>query len=246
MHTDETQRFTSFAGAYNAGRPGYPPEVIAAVFAGMPDPKTLVVADLGAGTGTSANLLAAAGAKVLAIEPNDAMRAKAQQAPGVTWSAGKAEETGLDDHSVDLVTAFQAFHWFNPPEFFVEMQRILRPGGRAVAVFYERDESDAFTKSYGDLIRRFKTDETEARRFKALENFETWSGWKDVKRSVFPGSQLMDPAGLRDRIKSTSYVPQSGPLNAELVSEAAALFSRYAKDGKISMRIQTIVIAASP
>jgi ubiquinone/menaquinone biosynthesis C-methylase UbiE len=47
---------------------------------------------------------------------------------------GKAESSGLPDASCDLVTAAQALHWFDPPAFFAEAHRVLKPGG-AIAVW---------------------------------------------------------------------------------------------------------------
>src|SRR5579875_2586788 len=51
MAQSETERFTGFAGRYDAGRPGYPPEVVERVLHGLGDPALLEIADLGAGTG---------------------------------------------------------------------------------------------------------------------------------------------------------------------------------------------------
>ena len=57
----QTDRFTGRADVYEAGRPSYPAESLDALFAGLGDPATLVVADLGAGTGISTRILAARG-----------------------------------------------------------------------------------------------------------------------------------------------------------------------------------------
>ena len=45
-----------------------------------------------------------------------------------------AEDPGLDDASVDLVTVGQAVHWFNQKRFFESVKRVGAPGG-AVAVW---------------------------------------------------------------------------------------------------------------
>ncbi len=45
-----------------------------------------------------------------------------------------AEDPGLDDASVDLVTAGQAVHWFDQKRFFESVRRVGAPGG-AVAVW---------------------------------------------------------------------------------------------------------------
>jgi SAM-dependent methyltransferase len=49
--------------------------------------------------------------------------------------AGSAESTGLADGSVDLITAGQALHWFDPDVAPREFARILRPPGRLALVW---------------------------------------------------------------------------------------------------------------
>ncbi|MBV9438785.1 MAG: class I SAM-dependent methyltransferase, partial [Candidatus Eremiobacteraeota bacterium] len=120
-----TARFTKRADAYAAGRPSYPPAAIDALLDGLGDPSAVVAVDLGAGTGISSRLLAERGAQVLAVEPNAAMRAAAERHPRVEWIDGTAEQTGLAEASVDLVAAFQAFHWFHAPVALREAIRIL-------------------------------------------------------------------------------------------------------------------------
>jgi len=238
----ETGRFTILAGIYNAGRPAYPPEVADFILDGMGDPSKLTIADLGAGTGTSSRLLAERGATVYAIEPNAAMRAKAEAAPRVTWIDAPAEHTGLNVSSVDLVTALQAFHWFDRRAAFKEILRILRPNGRAAVVFYERDESDPFTMAYGDIIREYAVDDTERKRADSLEAFRTYEKWKNLRQSWFMNRQALDQAGMADRVKSTSYIPQSGPQSERLRAAVDALFARYAVDGRVNMCLQTLTV----
>ena len=237
----ETERFTTLAGVYNSGRPGYPPEVGEIIFEGLGDPRRLVVADLGAGTGTSASLLAAHGADIRAVEPNAAMRAKAGTLAGVTWIDGSAEKTTLAGASVDVVAAFQAFHWFDPAVTFQEIMRILKDGGRAALVYYERDESDPFAGAYGKLVRKFATDDTEQRRAKTRETFALYDGWRSVRQRSVPSEQIFDAAGIIDRVNSSSYLPHTGPEGEALIREAQELFETYARDGQARMALQYLV-----
>ena len=239
-----TERFTGRAGHYAAGRPSYPVEAIDAIFAGLGDPRALTVVDLGAGTGISSRLLAGGGATVLAVEPNVAMRAEAEVHPNVQFVDGTAEHTTLDEAAADVVTAFQAFHWFDHAEALREMLRILRPGGRAAVVYNERDETDAFTASYGEIVRRYQTDETELRRQEGRELFVSYPAWHRVQRLAFGNEVAMDRAKVHARANSTSYLPHSGQAADDLHETLDALFDSYARDGAVTMHMHTLVFLA--
>jgi len=131
--------FTAQASAYARARPGYPTEIVdrliadAGVKAGDP------VADIGAGTGLFTALLAARGLRVAAVEPNAPMREQAPEIPGVVWSDGTFESTGLAAASQRWVVGAQAFHWADPPRALPEVHRVLAPGGAFSILWNERD-----------------------------------------------------------------------------------------------------------
>jgi SAM-dependent methyltransferase len=239
-----TERFSGRAGDYAAARPSYPDEALVVLFDGLGDAAAVTVADLGAGTGISSRQLAARGALVLAIEPNEAMREAAEPHPRVEWIAASAEDTGLDEASVDLAAAFQAFHWFDHAKALNEMVRILRPGGRAALVYNERDESDPFTAAYGDVVRKYATDETERRRAHGIEVFLAFDAWVARHRIEVRNEYALDLDGVLARARSTSYLPKAGPIAADLHAEIRALVARFARDGRVVMMMRTIVVTA--
>jgi len=114
---DPTERFSSRAEVYALARPSYPADVFQILREHHGLHAGAAVADLGSGTGIFTRLLLESGARVHAVEPNDDMRAKAElllgHEPGFSSIAGRAEATSLPDASVELVTAAQAFHWFD-------------------------------------------------------------------------------------------------------------------------------------
>ena len=85
------------------------------------------VLDLGAGTGKLTSVLLDLGLDVIAVEPDDAMRALVD--PRATGLAGTAERVPLADASIDGVLVGQAWHWFDPASAVAEVRRVLRPGG---------------------------------------------------------------------------------------------------------------------
>jgi SAM-dependent methyltransferase len=82
------------------------------------------VLDLAAGTGRLTAELRRRFADVIAVEPDERMRALHGGA-----LAGSAEAIPLDNASVDAVFVGEAFHWFNPAAAIPELARVLRPGG---------------------------------------------------------------------------------------------------------------------
>ncbi|MEL6167021.1 MAG: class I SAM-dependent methyltransferase, partial [Cyanobacteria bacterium J06628_3] len=107
-------RFSDKAEKYTKYRPNYPEAAIDKILENLSSPNQIISADIGAGTGISAGQLANRDVKVIAIEPNQAMREAAEKHQNVEWKSGSAEATHLPDTSVDLITSFQAFHWFKP------------------------------------------------------------------------------------------------------------------------------------
>jgi SAM-dependent methyltransferase len=86
------------------------------------------VLDLGAGTGRVTRELARRFEHVVAVEPDERMRALNSDA-----LAGSAEAIPLEDASVDAVFVGEAFHWFDPDTAIPEIARVLRPhGGLAI------------------------------------------------------------------------------------------------------------------
>jgi SAM-dependent methyltransferase len=132
--------FAEVADAYERGRPGYPPAVIAAL--GLPAGAR--VADVGAGTGKLTRALVAGGFDVVAVEPLPGLRAALSQAvPGASVVEGKAEALPLEDASVDAVVCADAYHWFDGPRAVAEFARVLRSAGTLALLWnWEADEED--------------------------------------------------------------------------------------------------------
>ena len=82
--------------------------------------------DLGAGTGRLTRELTRRFTTVVAVEPDEGMRARIDVG---TVLAGAAEAIPLADASVDCVFVGEAFHWFDKGPALAEIERVLVPGG---------------------------------------------------------------------------------------------------------------------
>jgi SAM-dependent methyltransferase len=126
-----------FAAGYDRYRPR-PPEVLLETlcrYARVERPGLVV--DLGCGTGLSTRAWEGRAELAIGVEPNPAMLAAAEMAPGVKYRQAFAHETGLDDGCSDIVTCSQSLHWMEPEPTFAEAARILRPGGVFAAYDYD-------------------------------------------------------------------------------------------------------------
>src|SRR5262249_3448715 len=109
---DSRQRFSATADAYHRYRPDYPQALLDWLVAETGVASGARVADIGCGTGISSRFLAARGFRVVGVDANADMLARAVEAGGgPRYVVGEAVATGLPDRSVDLVTAAQSFHW---------------------------------------------------------------------------------------------------------------------------------------
>lgn len=133
--------YSAKAENYAKYRWSYAPAAVQACFAISGLGREAVLADLGAGTGILTRELCQRAGQVFALEPNKQMRALlARQCagfPNCTVLGRQAEATGLPDASLDMATAAQALHWFNPDATRAELARILKPGGW-LAIFSNR------------------------------------------------------------------------------------------------------------
>jgi SAM-dependent methyltransferase len=228
QHPD-ARGFELVADVYERARPEYPPDILAWFSERLELGAGRTVLDLGAGTGKLTRALVATGARVLALEPGDEMRARlASVVPKAEPLAAGAESIPLPDGSVDAATAAQSFHWFRPDEAVPEVGRVLRPGGGLALVWNERDPDDPLQQEIWALMEPFRP---PGRRRPGE------SGWREtIERSGLFGpieerisrfTDDLDAARLVERLASVSFVAAASEaarldLEARLRELAAA------------------------
>ncbi len=245
MASDPTRRFSDRVSDYVRYRPGYPPEVRELLERECGLGPGSVVADVGSGTGISVGMLLDAGAAVVAVEPNAAMRAAAEAAWGdrIRSVNGTAEATGLADGSVDLVLAAQAFHWFDREAARREFTRILKEPRWLALVWNERVElGTPFLEGYEALLREYAGDYLAVRHNAISPSDLNRFFGGGMRMESFPSAQRFDFEGLRGRLMSSSYAPQAGdPRHAPMIAELERLFEKTAVGGEVEMRYETSV-----
>jgi SAM-dependent methyltransferase len=159
IHATAEAGFGANAARYARGRPDYPAEVDGWLRDTLRLGPGKTVVDVGAGTGKFTRRLMATGAKVTAVEPVAAMRAKlTSDLPDVTAVEGTAEAIPLPDGTADAIVCAQAFHWFATAEALAEMRRVLRPGGRLGLIWNTKDDSVPWVKAAVAVIDPYERD----------------------------------------------------------------------------------------
>ena len=129
MSITTTSRFADRVDNYIKYRPHYPQEVYDFLLVEKIIQPDFVIADVGSGTGISAESLLKMNFKVNGIEPNKEMREAAerllQQYPNFKSVNATAESTTLPDASVNTIIVGQAFHWFDRTKTKKEFKRII-------------------------------------------------------------------------------------------------------------------------
>lgn len=119
--------FSGYAHQYSSARPTYPDNLFKYL-------STLVkgrelVWDCATGNGQAAVKLAPYFETVIATDASKTQLAEAPPCANIKYRVATAEASGLDSHSVDLITVAQALHWFDFDKFYAEAKRVLKPNG---------------------------------------------------------------------------------------------------------------------
>jgi SAM-dependent methyltransferase len=250
MTENSENRFSDRVDNYVKYRPTYPQEVADLLLEKKYLGKDALIADIGSGTGISAKLFLQNGFTVIGVEPNDAMRAAAEAFLQEELNAGKfkslkgtAEHTGIESHSIDLVIAAQAFHWFEQDKFKEECRRILKPGAYLALIWNDRRTSSTdFLKLYEEFLQMFATDYAKVnhKNIQDKKVFDALFGENNYREYTIESYQELDLAGLRGRVLSSSYMPNSGhPDYEHMMYVLRKIYQRYQENNKVRLEYDT-------
>ncbi len=238
------ERFSNRVENYIKYRPGYPAEIIIFMREEINFNSSWIIADVGSGTGILSKLFLDNKNFVFGVEPNNEMRkAGEKQLSNYTCFKsinGSSENTGLDNNSVDLISAGQAFHWFDVQKSKEEFKRILKKNGYVSLIWNNRrTNSTAFLREYENLLLNFSTDykivDHKSINEKILNEF-----FKNYKLKTFLNYQIFNFEELKGRLLSSSYSPMPDhPDYKPMIKRLEKIFNKNEIDGKVKIEYDT-------
>lgn len=232
-------KFDAKGNVYSKARPTYPEALFWYLLSERIIDKEKVVADIGSGTGIFTTQLSPYVNSIVAVEPNEDMRLKAEDKfktfSNITSLRGTAENTSLPDNSVDLITVAQAFHWFDRKSFKAECKRILKPNGKILLVWNDRDATSEIIRDNFKINSKFCAD------FKGSSNGIDFS--KSSFSDFFEGEfdliefdncYIYDLDSFLARNLSSSYSPKSSDDNYQkYIMALVKVFDKHCESRKV-------------
>lgn len=247
MNLNPTTRFSNRVDNYIKYRPHYPEEIIGWLKKENVLNNSSVIADIGSGTGISSELFLKNGNTVYGVEPNKEMREAGEkylsEYKNFISVNGTAEKTALDENSIDIITAGQAFHWFNFEESKREFKKILKKNGYIVLFWNIRQWNDSpLSIDYENILNEFATDYKEVGHQNiSKKNYDVFFEGKYFV-THFDNIQFLDYDGLKGRLLSSSYVPDEKHTNyIPMLNRLREIFDIHQTDGKIELKYNTEV-----
>lgn len=119
--------FSRQAEMYLKARPTYPDDLFE--YLASISPANEFCWDCATGNGQAAISLAKHFKKIIATDGSEKQIKNAIAINNIEYRIRTAEESGLENCSVDLITVATAAHWFNHDLFYAEVERVAKPKG---------------------------------------------------------------------------------------------------------------------
>ncbi len=242
-----TERFSNRVENYIRYRPHYPPAIIDFLHSSCGLQAASIIADIGSGTGILSEMFLRNGNTVYAVEPNREMREAGERLLGHYTNfrsvPGSAEASTLEPISIDIITAGQAFHWFDEDKAKAEFLRILKPSGWVVLIWNDRREnSSAFAVAYEQLLQTYATDYREVNHKRINHSLLSRFFSNGYLVRNFENSQHFNFEALKGRLLSSSYAPEAGqPGHEPMLTELSIIFDSYQDNGEVVFEYDTCI-----
>lgn len=242
------ERYSSKVEDYAKYRPSFPDEIMTFLYLINIINENSVIADIGSGTGRFTRLLLEKGNMVYGVEQNDEMRAKAEELlskyDNFISIAGSAEETGLGDESVDLITVAQAFHWFDKKRCLSEFKRIIKDNGKVFILWddFIEDYND-FSIEYGNVLYKYRNVEPEDKGRRLTRDEMLCGFFKDNKYETlsFTHELYQNLESIKGGALSASFTPKPEEENYKpFINELQMLFEKHQKNGKVCTAFRSV------
>jgi len=143
---------------YSKYRPTYPAELFEFIIQHTKNRETAW--DTGTGNGQAALEIAKHFKRVIATDPSEAQTKNAIPAKNIEYKVASAENSGLPDKSIDLITVAQAYHWFNHEKFIAEARRLAKKDATIAVWGYELCKVNpsvdkVFMRYYRDILEDY-------------------------------------------------------------------------------------------
>jgi SAM-dependent methyltransferase len=245
--------FSTKVADYLRSRPDYPRALFDELAASCRLSEGSVVADVGGGTGLLTKGLLQKGYRVIVVEPNSEMRQAADRLLGgntrYSSVAGSAEAMPLASGSTDLVTAAQAFHWFDVPRARTEFLRVLTPQGQVALIWNDRVPDDRLNLALDEISTEFGGAKRAAlvAHEKERSDVPRFFGAAQPAQFSWPHSQFLDEEGLTALVFSRSYIPGRASSDApKVASRISDLFKRFMMNDTVEIMYRTVVFIGRP
>ena len=238
-------RATSFgqvADVYNRVRPGPPDEALD----WLVPPDCEVAVDLAAGTGLFTRALQARVTQVIAVEPDDRMRAVlAVRSPGVQAVAGRGEVIPVPGASADGVFVSSAWHWLDPGRAVPEIARVLRDGGRLGVIWTDRDRRVDWVAELNRVSRLRPVQsagDVRSRRPRHEVMLPDNAPFENIATASFTFTRAMTVDGIVDWLATYSRIitAPEGERTAGLTRAREMLLQRADADGMIEIPMRSM------
>ncbi|GAB3920374.1 SAM-dependent methyltransferase [Microlunatus endophyticus] len=190
------------------------------------------ILDLGSGRGQLARMLARSGHRVHGLDRSVSMITRlAERIPTGLHVAAQAESLPFADQVFDVASSAETLHKFAPGLVSVEIARVLRPGGRLVAIYNTRDDTVPWVKKLARILQQVDPEAMSGDFGQgSIETMAQTPYFTDLERKNFRNWLPIDRPGLLEMVSRRPATSGLGESERDaLLAEVGDLYDSYAR-----------------